>query len=67
MKTDLIIYRYKKQIICYIQESKTGYFVKTGKPSDKTCISWKYDTLEDAQTLANEYYVNYINKSLATC
>ena len=55
-------YTYKKRIICYTEEYKGIYSVKTGKPSDTSCLSWQYDNLEDAKKTASEYFDNYINK-----
>jgi hypothetical protein len=53
------IYRFKRAIICYIKQVNNGYKVCTGKPSDAFCISWYYDSLEEAERTAQEYFDNY--------
>jgi hypothetical protein len=52
----------KRKIICYIKKSNDTFFVNTGKPSDDEYIQWSYDSLEDAEKTANEYFNNYVNK-----
>lgn len=53
-------YKNKRRIICYIIQTAAGAFkVCTGKPSDSECISWKYNTLEEAESTAEEYFINY--------
>ena len=57
-----IIKEYKKGCvtICYIQKEKDLYIVRTGKPSDSCCISWRYNDLDEAIFTAQDYYGNYI-------
>lgn len=43
-------YKKGRKIICYITHYK--------KPSDASCISWRYDNLLDAEFTANEYFNN---------
>lgn len=60
----MIIKEYKnnKKTICYISKinyaGKDIFFVSTGKPSDKSCISWRYDSLDKAINTALEYFEN---------
>ena len=54
------ILKYGKKTICYIDEYDNGTFkVKTGKPSDAVCISWTYESRENAVATAVESFNNY--------
>ena len=54
------ILKYGKKTICYIDEYDNGTFkVKTGKPSDAVCISWTYESRENAVASAVESFNNY--------
>lgn len=56
-------FKHKNRIICYIIRNQSGtYETRTGKPSDATYIGWKYETFEDAQFTAKEYFSNYLNQ-----
>ena len=55
-------FKHNRKIICYIEQYKNTYSVKTGKPSDDSCLSWRYDNLKDAEKTASEYFENYTNK-----
>jgi len=59
----MIIKKFKKnrKIVCYIEEFKNKFTVKTGKPSDSSCISWQYDCLPLAENTAAEYFQNRTN------
>lgn len=63
----MIIKEYKngKKTICYISSIRAGqrdlFFVCTGSPKDKQCLSWKYETMADAERTAQEYFENTIN------
>jgi len=54
-------YTHNRKIVCYIIATKNGFQVKTGKPSDSSCISWDYETMEQAEKTAEEYFNNRIN------
>ena len=56
-----ILYKKDKKIICYIKQINGIYVVRTGKPSDATCIGWHYNNLKDAEFTANEYFKNRTN------
>ena len=60
----MVLQTFKKnrKIICYITGNNTGFRVCTGKPSDANCIGWSYDSLEDAEFTANEYFNNRTQK-----
>lgn len=69
---DKVIKQYQSdgKTLCYITYSngeytsfKDEYKVKTGKPSDTNCLSWKYDNISDAEKTAQEYADNYTDFS----
>ena len=63
----MIVKEYKngKKTICYISKiSMSGrdlFFVSTGSPKAKQCLSWKYNTLPEAIKTAEEYFENVSN------
>ena len=59
--TERILFKKGRRIICYIDIMPEKIEVKTGKPSDATCICWKYqpDELERAKATATEFSNNY--------
>lgn len=57
----MITYKKYNKIICYIKICENNFYVNTGKPSDTTCISWKYNNIEDAKKTAEEYFNNRTN------
>lgn len=58
-QTNQILFKVGRKIICYIVKDSNGWVVKTGKPSDVSCLSWHYHDLESAKKTANEYFENY--------
>lgn len=60
-KTNIVkLYKYQRKIIGYIVKySDEHYEFHTGKPSDGSCISWKYSKLSDALKTGDEYFKNY--------
>lgn len=52
-------YKHNKKTVCYIKENNNIYSVCTGNPSDVSCLSWKYNDLNEAIKTANEYFENY--------
>ena len=58
--TERILFKKGRRIICYIDIMPEKIEVKTGKPSDATCISWKYqpNELERAKATATEFFDN---------
>jgi len=55
------LFKHNRKTVCYIEQYKDKFHVKTGKPSDASCISWTYDNLNDAETTATEYFNNRTN------
>lgn len=51
-------YKNGRRIICYITHYNGIFSACTGKPSDASCISWRYDNLSEAEFTANEYFNN---------
>lgn len=47
------------RIICHITQEGVFFKVRTGKPSDRQFICWKYKTLAEAEKTAEEYFNNY--------
>ena len=58
--TERILFKKGRRIICYIDIMPEKIEVKTGKPSDATCISWNYqpNELERAKATATEFFDN---------
>ena len=58
--TERILFKKGRRIICYIDIMPNKIEVKTGKPSDATCISWHYqpNELEKAKYTAKEFFDN---------
>ena len=58
--TERILFKKGRRIICYIDIMPEKIKVKTGKPSDATCIAWEYkpDELEKAKYTAREFFDN---------
>ena len=56
-----ILFKKGRAIICYIDIMPEKIRVRTGKPSDSCCISWKYlpSELEQAKATATEFFDNY--------
>ena len=62
MKTiERILFKKDRTIICYIDIMPEKIKVRTGKPSDATCIAWEYkpSELEQAKATATEFFNNY--------
>ena len=59
--TERILFKKGRTIICYIDIMPEKITVKTGKPSDATCIGWTYkpNELEQAKAMAMEFFNNY--------
>ncbi len=57
----IITFKSNRKIIAYIRENAKGFVLCTGKPSDMTCLSWQYSTLQEAKITAVEYTENYTN------
>lgn len=60
-KTERILFKKGRSIVCYIDIMPEKIKVRTGKPSDATCIGWTYqpDEIEKAKATATEYFNNY--------
>ena len=58
--TERILFKKGRRIMCYIDIMPEKIEVKTGKPSDATCISWIYqpNELERAKATATEFFDN---------
>ena len=58
--TERILFKKGRSIICYIDIMPEKIKVRTGKPSDATCIAWEYkpDELEKAKATATEFFDN---------
>jgi len=54
-------YKFNRKIIGYITGFNDKFRFCTGKPSDVSCISWKYNNFQDAEKTAKEYINNYKN------
>lgn len=55
-------FRVNGRIRAYIEENGKGkYLTCTGKPSDYSCLSWEYDTLEEAERSAIEFINNLMS------
>lgn len=61
--TERILFKKGRRIICFIDIMPDKIKVRTGKPSDATCISWTYQPseLEKAKATATEFFNNYTN------
>ena len=59
--TERILFKKGRSIICYIDIMPEKIKVRTGKPSDATCIAWEYkpSELEKAKATATEFFNNY--------
>ena len=55
----LKIWKFNRRIRYYIVKDGNSYMVCTGKPSDLSCLSWSYDTLEEAERNLNILANNY--------
>lgn len=67
MKLELLsrtLYKSGKKIVCFIEVWTNGIWVKSGKPSDATCISWKCGDYAEASALAERVF--YRNVSYKT-
>lgn len=54
-------YKLDRKIKGYIRKTYNGFFeFCTGKPSDISCLMWRYNNLKDAQKTGDEYFENYI-------
>lgn len=64
MIIDRELWKNGRRIVCYIEkiDDETGiYFkVKTGKPSDATCLSWRYGNYAAAERQAYSYFGNVV-------
>lgn len=54
-----IFYKVNRKIICYISESKNGFQVNIGKPSDREVLTFEYETLERAKIEAEQIIKDY--------
>ena len=54
-------FKHNRIIIGYIIISYKGFKFKTGKPSDAQCLSWDFETFNEALNHATEYINNYKN------
>ncbi|MBB3125248.1 hypothetical protein FHS04_002792 [Mesoflavibacter sabulilitoris] len=61
IKSVIQTFKHKNKVIVYIKTEKRGFKVCTGKPSDRTCISWDYDNYNAAMLTAIEYFTNFIS------
>jgi len=59
-------FKHNKKIVCYISKYNSNFtnyedkfVLSTDKPSDRTCLSWNYENLEDAKKIAIEYVNNF--------
>lgn len=53
-------YKRNRRVVCYIEQTQSGQFKAcTGKPSDASRIAWTYNTFEEAEATATEYFNNY--------
>tara|TARA_R110002020_G_scaffold334555_2_gene549800 strand:- start:10217 stop:10426 length:210 start_codon:yes stop_codon:yes gene_type:complete len=59
-------FKHNNKTICYISKYNSNFtnnedkfVVSTGKPSDRSCLSWNYENLQDAKNTANKYVKNY--------
>lgn len=60
-------YKHNRRVVCYIEQTSSGHFKAcTGKPSDASRIAWIYNTLEEAETTAKEYFNSY-TKGVEKC
>lgn len=50
-----------RRIVCYIRTNGDKFEACTGKPSDACCLAWQYDTIEEAEITAKEYFYNRTN------
>ena len=59
--TERILFKKGRRVICYINIYPERICVRTGKPSDPSCIGWTYqpNELEKAKATATEYFNNY--------
>lgn len=55
------LFKHKGRIICHVRRNEiSGTFSAcTGKPSDLSCLSWTYNTFEEANKTASEFFINY--------
>lgn len=60
----MVIKRFKhnKRTVCYIEQQREKFYVKTGNPSDVSSMAWIYDNYEDAEFTANEFFNNFTMK-----
>ena len=58
--TERILFKKGRKIMCYIDIMPEKIKVRTGKPSDATCICWEYqpNELEKAKATAAEFFDN---------
>lgn len=55
-------YKLNGRYVCYIMRyDDTRYIVKTGRPSDRTCLSWEYTSLLEADVQATSYLFNHVS------
>lgn len=58
--TTEILYKHGREILCYISCGENKYVVCNGKPSDRCCLGWTYDNLDDAKKDAQEMFDSYL-------
>jgi len=61
MTPKITYFRHNKKIVCYIKSYENKHVACTGKPSDASCIGWTYNTFEEAEFTAKEYFNNRTN------
>lgn len=65
MIIDRELWKNGRRIICYIEtvedDKGIGFIVKTGKPSDATCLSWRYGNYKAAEEQAYSYFYGVVS------
>ena len=56
-----ILYKYGREIICYISCGENKYIVCNGKHSDRSCLCWIFDNLDDAKKDAQELFDSHLS------
>lgn len=49
------IYKKGRKIRGYIEKRGNSFAFCTGKPSDRSCLTWTYSTIAEAEETAAEY------------
>lgn len=67
MKISRELWKNGRRIVCYIEkvENEKGitFWVNTGKPSDASCLSWRYNDYDKAAETAREFFYNVVSIS----